>query len=317
MTVLSKFAEPAHIEPTNNYYYFKRCWHNALYNLMTSPEHAPADDKPLHRLVAGSLETADGHGIWGVEGLKNPQAFLDDWGACHVWVEDGEGRIWDLLSEEYNDVVSKRLKMSNKTSSVATHITAGGIEIEGMTSLEIERAYGFRFVPAPAHCQGHILSHCFKKWMPFRPYNFHTGKHFSEGWIGFGYKAITMARQMEKTALFQRIHNFFEAIIGSDREAQIWWRTEVWGKPADTKYFHYHTNDMGEDMLTGAGFDSMVEDFINKDICGDALKEYMNKSINAYNDEPDWSDVLEVISRHADGVTTNVTGFTVTEIQLD
>jgi hypothetical protein len=299
MTVLSKFAEPAQFEPFNNYYFYGRCWHNALYNLMTAPQHAPVEGKTLSRLVAGSLETADGHGIWGTDGLKNPQAFLDDWAACHVWVEDGDGRIWDILSEQYNEVVSKRLQRANKTSSIATHIPTGGIEIEGMTALEIEQTYGYRFIPAPAHCQGHIFSECFNKWLPYRPYNFHTGKHFSEGWVGFGYRAPTIGRQREKNALFQRIHKFGEAIFGTSREAHMWWRTEVWGKGADTKHFHYHITEMGEDMLTGTGLEPLVEVYLNTGFCHADLGKYIAKSINGKREEPDLEDVIGAFCRNA------------------
>jgi hypothetical protein len=320
MTVLSKFAEPVQNEPFNNYYFYGRCWHNALYNMMTAPQHAPVEGKPLSRLVAGSLETADGHGIWGTDGHNDPQAFLDDWAACHVWVEDGDGRIWDILSEQYNVVVGKRLKRAGKTTTVATPIPAGGIEIEGMTALEIEQTYGYRFIPAPANCQGHIFANCFSKWMPYRPYNFHTGKHYAEGWIGFGYKAPTMERQKQKTELFQRIHKFGEAITGTSHEAQMWWRTEVWGKPADTKYFHYHLSEMGEDMLTGTGLEPLVEVFANTGFCFADLGKYISKSINAYKDEPDLSDIIASFCENAPirQIRSMVMGgLAVSEITLD
>jgi hypothetical protein len=309
MTVLSKFAEPAHIEPFNNYYFYRSCWKNALYNLMTSPEHEPTPTSRRKFLVAGSFETADGWGIWGTQGKKDPNFFFEDWCQSHVWIEDEDGRIWDHLSEEYNDHIDKlvphMLKHKlNNGKTVAVRIPMGGIDINGMTNAEIEATYGFRYIPAPEVCQGHILSHTQQKWLPYKPYNFWTGKQYSEGWIGLGYKADTIRQQIGKNAVFYSINKLAPAICEGDKEAQLWWRA-FWQQPVDTERFDYYIAEMGEETLTRRSSPQLVAEateWIKTGKAAPSLKAWMSEVIDAVRADPE-DDLTSALASITEGFT--------------
>ena len=311
MVAHSKFAEPVQIEPFNNYYFYRSCWKNALYNLMTSPEHAPTPTSKRKFLVAGSFETADGWGIWGTQGKRNPKFFFEDWCQCHVWIEDEDGRIWDHLSEEYNDQLDKMLPNMLKHNiksgkSIAVRIPPGGIDIDGMTNAEIEATYGFRYIPAPAECQGYIFSHTHEKWLPIRPYNYWTGTQYVEGWVGMGYKAERIRQQIAKNSLFYSVHKLPAAILTGDKEAQLWWR-DFWRQPLDKERFDYYIAEMGEDTLTRhktAAENADAFDWIETGVATPELGAWMSRVIDNEYDDPS-SEMNSAIASIVNGISRN------------
>jgi hypothetical protein len=307
MTVLSKFAEPFHFEAFDNYYFYRSCWKNALHNLMTSPEHAPTPTSRRKFMVAGSFETVDGWGIWGTQGKKNPSYFFEDWCQSHVWIEDEDGRIWDHLSDEYNDHIDKLVPYMlkhklNSGKTVAVRIPPGGIDINGMTNAEIEATYGFSYIPAPAECQGHIFAHTHQKWLPYKPYNFWTGTKYVEGWIGLGYKADNIRQQISKNDVFYKLNKLPEAIIKGDKTAQLWWR-DFWQQPVDTGRFEYYIAEMGEETLTRHKPPRLIAEateWIKTGTAAPSLKAWMSEVIDDENKEPE--DLSNYFASLADSV---------------
>lgn len=307
MTVLSKFADVAQFEPFNNYYFYKACWKNALYNLMTSPEHLPTPTSRQKTLVAGSFETVDGWGIWGTAGKKDPQAFFDDWCQCHVWIEDEDGRIWDHLSEQYNDHIDKLAaaltKRGKDAKTKAVRIPPGGIDINGMTNAEIEATYGYSFVAAPLECQGHIFANTHKKWLPIKPYNFWTGTQYVEGYIGMGYKAATIPQQIDKNNIFYSLNKLPEAIFG-DKKAQLWWR-DFWQKPIDRSRFDYYIAEMGETTLTHNKPARLIEEafeWIETGVLAKSLGGWMSEVIDEKTNRTPLEDISDAMASIAEGI---------------
>lgn len=189
MVAFSKPMPNTDITPADNYYFYGSCWHNALYNLTHSTEHEPKVNEPPHRIVAGSMTTADKRPIpiWGKDGLADPANYLKDWASSHVWIEDADGRIWDYLPDSYNEsIVFIAEKYRLPRSKTVKPIPAGGIDINGMTNAEIERTYGFRFHPAPQYAQNYILGNAYSKWIPIAPFSFWLDGEILEGWLHLG-----------------------------------------------------------------------------------------------------------------------------------
>lgn len=288
MVAFSKLAEPVQTEPFNNYYFYQRCWYNSFYNLFNSPDHLPKPGGSLHRLVAGALLTSEDIAIWGMKGYKDPKNYFDDYSASHVWIEDGEGRIWDILGEEYNTTIAQRIRLGGKCHnprgvkvSKAIHIPTGGIEIEGMTSREIQSAYGFRYAPTTAEAQAHIIANAFAKWLPFKPYNFHTGKNYAEGWIGLALSAPTSKERMEKQNAWKLDCNFADAVLGLSATAQAYWR-DLLKSPPDLLTYDYHIAEMGDVMLKGHGAetDFNLKVLLDTGVCFKPLGKVIAKAID-------------------------------------
>jgi hypothetical protein len=289
----SKFAEPTHFEPFNNYYIWLNCWKSAIYNLFTAPEHLPTPESRRKMIVAGSFSTVDDWHIWGGEGKIDPSYFLEDWCACHVWIEDEDGRIWDHLSDNLNVCIQKYERTKNVKSKVIT-IPMGGIEINGMTNAEIEAAYGFSYHPAPAECQKFILENAYCKWLPIRYYNYWTGSVFVEGWVGMGYKCDNMKEQIKKNNMFYNLRKLPQACLG-EKQHQLWWR-DFYSQPLDKSKYDYYFMEMGNETLTRyktAEENAEAFEWIETGIAPPTLGKWMDEVIDKRNNTSNTGDLDE------------------------
>jgi len=141
------FSKPLN-EPGFNAF---QCWNDALYKLLTLPEHAP---ETRHRLMTGSLRFHGvGRYLWG----GSDEVISENTADSHTWIEDEEGRVWDWLPASLNHARCPII------------IPPEGLLINGLTKADITHRHRLYYEPAPEHICHKVFLYAFIEGIPWKP----------------------------------------------------------------------------------------------------------------------------------------------------